>query len=188
MTAKKRLNKAWVAVVALRVGLASGSVGAVDGVSLQWGPGAGASSGASTNMTRVALQWDWNQRWFQGKNWHVGGFWDVGAGYWRRDALPGQNKDLFEIGLTPVFRLQQNDLRGAYVEAGVGAHLLSQTSLGGKRYTTQFQFGSRLGVGYRFGARHAIDLGYGYQHLSNADIKRPNDGADFHEIRLQYHF
>ncbi|MBM3373392.1 MAG: acyloxyacyl hydrolase, partial [Betaproteobacteria bacterium] len=27
-----------------------------------------------------------------------------------------------------------------------------------------------------------------YQHLSNADIKRPNDGLDFHQLRLQYWF
>lgn len=182
------MNKAWVAVVGLLIGTASGSAGAVDGVSLQLGLGAGASAGASTDMVRIALQRDWNRRWFQGKSRHVGGFWDVGASYWRRDALPGQNKDLFEIGLTPVFRLQQDDLRGAYVEAGVGAHLLSQTSLGNKRYSTQFQFGSHVGVGYRFGARHAFDLSYSYQHLSNADIKKPNDGADFYEIRLQYHF
>lgn len=139
-------------------------------------------------MVDVALQWDWNRRWFEGKSWHVGGFWDVGVGYWRRDALPGQNEDLFEIGVTPVFRLQQNDLKGPYVEAGIGAHLLSATSLGNKRFSTQFQFGSHLGVGYRFGARQAFDLSYSYQHLSNASIKNPNDGIDFHQIRLQYHF
>ena len=77
---------------------------------------------------------------------------------------------------------------GAYVEAGVGVHLLAKTSLGDKRYSTAFQFGSHLGGGYRFGARHAFDLGYSFQHISNANIKLPNDGANFQEVRLQYHF
>mgnify|MGYP001352839906 CR=1 FL=1 len=182
------MNKAWVAVVALLAGLASGSAGAVDGVSLQWGSGSGATSDSGIDMMQVALQWDWNQRWFQANDWHVGGFWDVDASYWRRDALQGQNDHLSEIGLTPVFRLQQNDLQGVYLEAGVGVHLLSKTSLGDKRYSTAFQFGSHLGGGYRFGARHAFDLGYSFQHISNANIKLPNDGANFQEVRLQYHF
>ncbi|MDH3288847.1 MAG: acyloxyacyl hydrolase [Betaproteobacteria bacterium] len=169
--------------------LAIGSAGAVDGISIQGGVGAGggSSSGDGTGMVDVALQWDWDRRWFEGKRWHVGGFWDVGVGYWRRDALPGQNKDLAEIGVTPVFRLQQNDLKGPYVEAGIGAHLLSEISLGNKGFGTSFQFGSHFGVGYRFGARNAFALSCSYQHFSNADIKKPNDGINFLQISLQYH-
>jgi opacity protein-like surface antigen len=172
----------------LLAGVASGSAFAVDGVSIQGGVGAASSEGSGTEMIRAAAQWDWNRRWLQGKEWHVGGFWNVGAGYWQRDATPGQNGELYEIGVTPVFRLQGNELAGPYVEAGVGAHLLSETSLGDRRFSTSFQFGSHLGVGYRFGARQAFDLSYSYQHLSNADIKKPNDGIDFHQVRLQYHF
>jgi hypothetical protein len=181
-------NKARGAAAALLLILANGPARAVDGISIQGGAGAGASSGDGTEQVEVALQWDWDRRWFEGKEWHVGGFWDVGVGYWQRDALPGQNENLVEIGVTPVFRLQQNDLKGPYVEAGVGAYLLSRTSLGDKHFSTSYQFGSHLGVGYRFGARRAFDLSYSYQHLSNADIKKPNDGIDFQQIRLQYHF
>ena len=32
------------------------------------------------------------------------------------------------------------------------------------------------------------DLGYRFQHLSNADIKKPNDGINFNQIRFSYHF
>jgi len=182
------MNNTWIVAGGLLAGLASNSAVAVDGFSIQGGIGDGSSEGSGTEMIRAAAQWDWNRRWLQGKEWHVGGFWDVGAGYWQRDAMPGQNSDLYEFGVTPVFRLQKNQLEGPYVEAGVGAHLLSQTSLGDKRFSTSFQFGSHLGIGYRFGARQAFDLCYSYQHLSNADIKKPNDGIDFHQIRLQYHF
>ncbi len=139
-------------------------------------------------MGRVAVQWKWSRRWFQGGDWHVGGYWDLGIGYWSRDALPGQNGDLVEIGLTPVFRLQRNDLKGPYAEGAIGFHLLSQTSLGDKRFSTSFQFGDHLGFGYRFGTKSALDLGYRFQHLSNAGIKKPNDGINFHQLRLQYHF
>lgn len=184
----KESTRILIAAGALLALLASSPAQSVDGISIQGGHSAGPSSGGTTEMVRVALQWDWNRRWLEGNGWHIGGFWDVDAAYWKRDASPGENEDLFEIGATPVFRLQQDDLKGPYIEAGVGAHLLSRTSLGNKQFSTQFQFGSHLGIGYRFGARQALDLSYSFQHLSNADIKKPNEGADFHQVRLQYHF
>ena len=177
-------KKPWAEFI-LTALLAAASVPAfaVDGIAVE------AGHGDSTDMGRIAVQWDWKSRWFQGKDWHLGGYWDVGIGYWKwRDALPGQNENITEIGLTPVFRFQQNDLKGIYVEAGIGFHLLSRTSLGDRRFSTMFQFGDHLGLGYRFGDKGAFDLGYRLQHLSNASIKRPNDGITFHQVRLQYHF
>ena len=156
---------------------------AVDGMAVEAGGGDG------TDMARIAVQWEWNKRWFQGANWHVGGYWDLGLGYWRRDdARAGENEEILELGLTPVLRLQRNDLAGPYLEAGIGAHLLSKTSIGDKRLSTQFQFGDHIGLGYRFGAKGAWELGYRYQHLSNASIKKPNDGINFHQVRVQYRF
>jgi lipid A 3-O-deacylase len=155
---------------------------AVDGVSIEAGGGDG------TDMARVAIQWDWKQRWFQGADWHVGGYWELGLGYWSRDALPAENDKIVEIGFTPVFRIQGNGLSGPYAEAGIGAHLLSRTQIGDKRLSTKFQFGDHIGFGYRFGERGAWDLGYRFQHLSNAGIKKPNDGINFHQVRLQYRF
>jgi len=182
------MTKALFVAIALGMGLASGSAAAIDGLAITGGTGAGNSAGNGTRLVRVAVQWDWSKSWFRGDKWHVGGYWDAGVGYWKRDAAPGENDNLYEIGLTPVFRLQQNDFRGLYFEGGIGAHFLSDTSLGDKNFSTSFQFGSHLGLGYRFGAKHAFDIGYAYQHLSNASIKKPNDGIDFHEIRLQYDF
>jgi opacity protein-like surface antigen len=170
------------AVAALWLGGAVNNVHAVDGVSVEGG------SGDGTDMARVGVQWNWKSRWFQGSNWHLGGYWDLALGHWHRSAPTGFNEDITEIGLTPVFRLQPNDLKGPYLEAGIGAHVLSRTSLADKRFSTMFQFGDHLGAGYRFGAKGAFELGYRYQHLSNGSIKRPNNGINFHQIRLQYHF
>jgi lipid A 3-O-deacylase len=155
---------------------------AVDGMSVV------AGQGRNTDMLQIGAQWQWSKRWFQGEHMHVGGFWDAGVAQWRRDEAPGWTDHLTEISFTPTFRLQGNGLQGPYVEAGIGLHLLSETQLGNKRYSTAFQFGEHLGFGWRFGARGAFDLGYRYQHVSNADIKTPNSGADFHQIRLQYWF
>jgi len=170
-------------ILAGLLALAAGPVLAVDGVAVELGSGDGA------DMGRVALQWDWNKRWLQTQNWHVGGYWDLGLGYWKDDGVaPGRNDEIVEIGLTPVFRLQQNDLKGFYGELGIGAHFLSKTSLGDQRFSTSFQFGDHLGAGYRFGAKGAFDLSLRYQHLSNGSIKKPNDGINFSQVRLQYHF
>jgi len=176
-------KKAKGLIVAGLLALASGRALAVDGVAVELGNGDG------TDMGRVAVQWDWGKRWFQSENWHLGGYWDLGLGYWKHDNVrPGQNDNITEIGLTPVFRFQQNDLQGLYAEIAVGAHFLSQTSLGDKRFSTSFQFGDHVGVGYRFGAKGAFDLSYRYQHLSNGSIKEPNSGINFNQVRLQYHF
>ncbi len=177
-------KKTLLVMFSLMWAVASVSSHAIDGVSVEGGRG----DGTNTDMGRIGVQWDWNKRWFQGQNWHLGGYWDLSLGYWHRDAAPGLNEDITEIGLTPVFRWQQNDLKGPYGEAAVGFHLLSKTSLGEKRFSTAFQFGDHLGAGYRFGAKGEYDLSYRYQHLSNASIKRPNNGINFNQIRFQYHF
>ena len=168
--------------VAAWLSIAPGVAPAVTGVAVEGG------SGDDADMGRVALQWNWKSRWFQGEQWHLGGYWDLALGYWHKSAPPGFNEDIAEIGLTPVFRLQQNDRKGPYVEGAIGFHLLSRTSLGSKRFSTMLQFGEHLGVGFRFGAKGAYDLGYRYQHLSNGGIKQPNNGIEFHQIRLQCHF
>jgi lipid A 3-O-deacylase len=178
-TMKKKLASALTALLWAAMSMPSH---AIDGISIEGGRGDG------TDMWRVGVQWEWNKRWFQGQNWHLGGFWDLAAGYWRRSAAPGLNRSLTDIGLTPVFRLQSNDLQGLYLEAAIGFHLLSRTSLGDKRFSTRFQFGDHLGAGVRFGPGGRYDLGYRFQHLSNAGIKRPNHGINFHQVRFQYRF
>jgi lipid A 3-O-deacylase len=176
-------KKLLLGMVCALLAMAGREAAAVDGMALELG------SGDGPDMVRLSAQWDWGKRWFQGADWHVGGFWDFGAGYWKNsDAMPRQNEQIAELGLTPVLRLQRNGLAGPYLEAGIGVHVLSRTQLGDKRLSTQFQFGDHLGFGYRFGARSAWDLGYRFQHLSNANIKKPNDGINFHQARLLHWF
>jgi hypothetical protein len=99
--------------------------------------------------------------------------------------------NLAEIGFTPTFRFQQNTISGIapYAELAVGFHFLSNTSVSPqRRFGSSFQFGDHIGAGVRFGDKGRYDVGYRYQHLSNAGIKEPNQGINFHQLRLQYHF
>lgn len=155
---------------------------ALDGIAVEYG------KEGSSESTRITLQWQWQKRWLSGSGRHVRGYWEVSAGRLSHDARAGQNGNITDIGFTPVFRWQRDDLKGFYLEGGIGAHYLSRTSLGDKRLSTQFQFGDHVGFGYRFGAKGALDVGFRYQHLSNGGIKKPNDGLNFQQIRVQYHF
>jgi len=178
--------------VALLCGLLSGAAGfnacAVDGVSLALGK---AGRGDDVDFARIGLQWNWQEKWFTGGNWFIGGYWEAGIGLWSGDSPAGGNKDVVEVGLTPVFRLQQKTLSAVapYVEGGIGVHLLSDRRIHAvKDMGSDYHFGSLLGLGARFGSRGRFDLSYRLQHFSNAGIKKPNPGIDFHQIRLQYHF
>ncbi len=162
---------------------------AVDGMSFEYGKSN--SSNADVKLYRIGLQWDWQKKWLDTGNWHVGGYWDLNLGYWDNSSTAKTNNGLADIGLTPVFRFQQNNPGrfAPYVEAGVGMHFLSETSVSEERkFSTSFQFGDHVGVGLRFGDKGRYDVGYRYQHLSNAGIKDPNQGINFHQLRLQYRF
>ena len=162
---------------------ASAPARAIDGMSLELG------RGDEVTMGRVGIQWEFKRPLLQFGTWQIGSHIDLVGGYWNADQVAGaQHDELFDVGLTPVLRLQPNERVGPYAELGLGAHVLSHTSIGLTRMSTAFQFGSHIGLGYRFGAKSSYDLAYRFQHLSNAGIKHPNAGINFHQIRLQYWF
>ncbi|MBI3937087.1 MAG: acyloxyacyl hydrolase [Betaproteobacteria bacterium] len=170
----------WCVAAAL---LSAGNAHAVDGFAVE------AGNGDATDMARIGIQWNWKKRWFQGASWHLGGYWDLQLGYWRGHSAAGGNNTITDLGLTPVFRLQQNDLKGLYAEAAIGFHLLSKTAINADRkFGSSFQFGDHVGAGYRFGTKGEFDVSYRYQHLSNGGIQQPNQGISFNQIRFQYHF
>ncbi|MGZ5091827.1 MAG: acyloxyacyl hydrolase [Burkholderiales bacterium] len=175
--------KNWLSAGLLLAASSTVPAWAIDGVALEIG------NGDHVDRVEGALQWDWNRQLLRFSDWHLGGYWDLSLGQWHRGSVSaGQNKDITDVGFTPVFRVQPNGLTGPYAEAGIGLHLLSHASIGEKNLSTSFQFGDHLGLGYRFGAKGAFDVGYRFQHFSNGGVKRPNPGINFNQVRLQYHF
>ena len=183
------VNKFSSVIAALALLSASPAALAIDGISFEYGDSD--SSNSSVNAYRVGAQWDWNKKLIEAGNWHLGGYWEANLGYWDNRSNGRTADELFDIGFTPVFRLQQNSITGLspYAELGVGIHFLSRTSVSTQRqFGSSFQFGDHIGAGLRFGDRGRYDIGYRYQHLSNLGIKQPNQGINFHQLRLQYHF
>jgi hypothetical protein len=139
-----------------------------------------------TQIVRLGLARDWQQAWFTDGDWQLGGYWLAEIGYWNSDEDNRHNDNLWEVGLTPVFRLapKAGDVR-PYVEAGIGGHVLSDTRIGRREFSTAWQFGSHVGAGVTCGQ---FELGYRYQHLSNSSIKEPNDGINFHILSAGLRF
>lgn len=157
---------------------------AVSSVSLEFG------SGNRTKLARVGVQWAWERQWWKSNGTHVGGYWDASLARWRNTRFqdrPGSTQHITGFGITPVFRLQQDDLTGLYGEAGIGVRYLSDLyDNNGHQLSTKFQFASHLGVGYVF--QNSVDLGLRVQHISNGSIKKPNSGVDFVVVRASYRF
>lgn len=103
-------------------------------------------------------------------------------------SAPADGSDsLGEGAAIALLRLRRGDGRfGPYAEIGLGAAALSHVSLGSKRFSTGFQFTEQVGLGVEFpGGWFA---GWRYSHYSNASIKTPNDGLDFHQIVIGVRF
>ncbi len=178
------MKKLGLLIVAL---LFSSNLYAVDSVSVAYGDG----SGYPADMMHIGVGWDWDSRWFDEGDWLVTGYWEATAASWRSRSVIYSNRSITDIGFTPVFRLQQRNPSAIapYFEGAIGFHLISPTSISdGRRFGSAFQFGDHVGVGVRFGEQHQYDLSLRYQHLSNADIKQPNQGIDFNQLRFAYHF
>ncbi len=133
-----------------------------------------------TWMARVDGQWKWEQLSANGKSLGFETRWQTSTGIWRGD------HDIFNASFTPILRLQYLALGPSilpYLEGAVGFHYISETRMRNRVFSTNFQFGDHLGVGIRFG-RSGLDICYQFQHLSNASIKRPNAGINFHILRI----
>ncbi|HUH92259.1 MAG TPA: acyloxyacyl hydrolase [Casimicrobiaceae bacterium] len=102
--------------------------------------------------------------------------------YWKGHEHPASNSSLWDVSLTPILRWTASNVAPArlFLEAGIGAHLLSQTRINTERvFSTAFQFGEIGVVGVAFGERHRYEIGALVQHVSNGAIKEPNNGLTY---------
>jgi len=152
-------------------------------------PGAGGLSlhwGRNSDYDRTALMYEtspwWRHRFENG--WgrlELNG--EFGVSYWR-SWRHGSEHNMWQANATPVLRWWPVDT--FYLEAGVGATVLSRTEFSGHDLSTAFQFGSHAGLGILINRAHR--LGVRYSHFSNADIKKPNPGLDLLELTYTYQF
>jgi len=150
------------------------------------------ASASRVRMVRLGATQDFKPEWswFNSNGTHLTGYWDASVGYWQErqwNNIPGDKKSLGDIGITPVFRFENTNKKGFYVEGGIGAHLLTKTyNNNDDHLSTAFQFGDHIGVGYVFDNRWEVALKA--QHFSNGGIKSPNSGVNFFVMKVAYRY
>jgi lipid A 3-O-deacylase len=134
----------------------------------------------------VGLVWPLRERDTRYGRWSA--YLDVGLSRWH----PGAGeRDVTRFGITPVMRLAQRDCSSAclFGELGIGVNAISPRYSGnGKGFSTVFNFGDHLGFGAMFGPGLAHEIAFRVRHFSNADIRKPNPGEDFVEVRYLRRF
>ena len=100
-------------------------------------------------------------------------------------------QNTYAVAISPVFvkTLCQHCRAKPYVEAGIGAALISRHQLstkdGIRDMASTFQFEDRLGVGIK---TKKLDYHIRYMHYSNANLKRPNMGLDTIQAGIAFNF
>jgi len=137
------------------------------------------SYGESTVVYDVGAVWGlpWHSDFLEAHNLRLALSADIAR--WQSHDLGAPVTWLWDFSATPLLRwsLHGGARESFFVEAGIGAHLLSRTELGDvKRFSTAFQFGERLALGTTFGTSWRYEIAAYLQHVSNAEIKLPNSG------------
>ncbi len=119
-------------------------------------------------------------------------YWEANLSYWYLKSNKEGVDDLYEMGITPNIRLQRDQRWGwggrPFMEAGLGAHLLSKIHIRSRNLGSAFQFGTHVGLGIRFGSNEQWELAWRVEHLSNGDLAQPNPGINFSMVRFGYHW
>ena len=95
---------------------------------------------------------------------------------------------LYEVGFVPIGQFGKA-VGPVYLDAsfGLGPDLISRNSIGVQRKSTLFQFTDEMGIGISDWKKR-VRLSLTYRHISNIDIKTPNNGTNFVGLGLSYRF
>ena len=142
----------------------------------------------NTSRWGAAFQRHWK------KNTHesnLNGYTDFNFSHWRvkphvrRQHNITRHTNIIEAGMTPVLLYTFSSVPyQPFAEIGIGLHYLNHSRYGVKNLSTNFQFGDHFGIGCNLNRSGSIRISYRFQHYSNANIRKPNPGINFHLIRL----
>ncbi len=137
-------------------------------------------------IIRLGWQRDFSH-WLKNRWVPLSGYFETSLNYWRGADRWHSNNDVFAIAFSPVFALHlcRDSNYTPYIEAGIGAALLSDTVIDDRDMSSTFQFEDRIGVGIK---RGDFDVHIRYMHYSNAGFSWPNDGIDIFLAGLAYRF
>ncbi len=142
-------------------------------------------SADNTITYRTAIQFPWQQRWFDSDAGRLSGYWVVGYTYWESDNAANTHS----LSASPVFTWEfgsANSVVQPFVEAGIGLAVFSRNKVENRELGSSVNFEDRLGLGIRINQRHTI--GAQALHYSNAGISSHNAGIESYNIYYRFSF
>jgi lipid A 3-O-deacylase len=149
---------------------------------------AGAAEHGTYSLTLgVAWPWDWKRQWGSVQ---ATAMTEAFISHWRADAIGGGQSSYTQIGLLPLLRLRFSEGRSPwFVEGGIGVTWMDKIyRIPERQFSTAGNFIDVLGVGRNFGEGGRHELTLRISHISNANIKKPNPGEDFLQLRYGLQF
>jgi hypothetical protein len=143
-----------------------------------------------TQQVTLGVTRSWDRDWAVGAG-HLTGYWEASASKWSYPAMDGHGSTgLGQLGLIPVLRYRPGTATsGWFAEIGIGATVTTVIyDTKSERFSTRFNFGDHLSVGHSFGTGGQDELSLRVEHFSNGDIRQPNPGATFAQLRYTHHF
>ena len=195
------MNILYVAMVSgLLVGTAQAQASSDYFVSI--GAGKTFDGGAQAlDSVRLAFGRHRKKNWFVNDALVLGGFWEFSAVHFESEldrgdpgvSLGGET-NLDALAASFVFRLQPSAQWTVtpFAEFGIGAAFVSDTDIITDDYDghvdlgSAFQFEDRIAVGLK--GNIPIELVFSVFHYSNGGLKLPNDGINFHELKVTWRY
>lgn len=116
---------------------------------------------------------------------------EIEIGHWQTFHLRHEQAEFTQFGVTPMLRytLATSAQRQVFVEGGVGCHFIVPLYYTNKKhFSTSFNFQDLLGIGLRYGQERRNEVVLYVSHFSNANLKQPNPGENFLQLRYLRHF
>lgn len=172
--------------------LLTGLLGLALPASADWKPqgafveGAVAEEGGYGATVGVVWPWSW-QREAWGGAWS--GHTEAFASHWSLRGFGGRDSYTL-VGVAPIVRYTFDAGRSPwFLEGGIGASVLdSKVNVPDRFMSTRFNFYDVIAAGRSFGEGRRQEVSLRLTHISNANLKQPNPGQEFLQLRYAARF
>ncbi|SRR5258706_4076953 len=143
---------------------------------------AGLAPSSSRSLT-VGAQWSWDWHRPFG-NTEATGFTEVFVSRW------SASETVTQIGLLPMVRLRLAHGQSPwFMEGGIGISMTDSLYRNhDKQFSTRFNFVDVVGVGRSLDAEGRHEVSVRLAHISNGNLKKPNPGENFVQLRYAVAF
>jgi lipid A 3-O-deacylase len=143
--------------------------------------------GVSAITAGATWPFDWSNTLWGGQ---FTAYTELSVAHWRARSFGGGHQSLTQLSLVPMLRYRFDEGRSPwFAEFGIGATVTDRLyNTPCKAFSTRWNFSDNFAVGRSLGAGQRHELSLRLQHISNGDIKKPNPGEEFLQLRYAMRF